>query len=210
MTRSDPRSIGRLLVVEGIDGSGKSSVVRRLAARWRRRGLRVEIFREPSDAALGRTALAVGRREPWNSAMLFSLDRILARPRLQRALGRGSIVLQDRSFYSTLAYQGSRLRGPARERLARLQRRIAVAPSRVLWLDVAPREAIRRVGRRGGPRAPVERERELRRVRESYRRMARAPGWIRLDADRPIREVVDEADRRLEGLVGRRRATRRR
>src|SRR5271170_2690225 len=139
---------GRLVALEGIDGAGKSTLQRSVAQRLRRRGWKVALWREPRRVALGRTAQQLGPTDPIGAAIHFTLDRLLARPRLERLLQRNDMVLSDRSFYSTLAYQGSARAPSELLRLERLQRAVARAPDRVLWLDLRPEEALRRVGGR--------------------------------------------------------------
>jgi dTMP kinase len=204
---------GILVAFEGIDGAGKSTLLRPLAAALRRRGLRVVLRREPVDPALGRLAQQTSVRDPWSGAVYFMLDRFLARPALERDLERADVVITDRSLYSTLAYQGSALPPAARRRLEELGPRATVLPDRVFLLDLSPGEALRRLGRRGVLRGPLERRRTLTRVALRYRRLARHGGWIRLDAERPTPELVARAaealaDRRLAART-RRRASRR-
>ncbi len=190
-----PRTRGTFVVVEGIDGAGKSTFVRALAGAIRRRRGSVATRREPADPQLGRWAQQA--RDPWTSATYFTLDRFLARPELERALARRRWVLQDRSFYSTLAYQGSLLGPAARRRLATLQSTVTIPPDRVVLLDLAPTIALRRLGRRGTARAPFEHRRTLEQVRRAYRSLARGRRWIVLDARQPTSQLVTEALRRL-------------
>ena len=202
------RPRGLLVALEGIDGSGKSSLARRLAALWRRRGWRVALAREPADPGLASAALRQARGDPWSAAMLFTLDRALSAERLSRALATHDAVVQDRSFYSTLAYQGVDLPPRARSRLASLQRRFAVLPDRVVWLELAPEAALARVAARGRTPAPTERLRVLARVDREYRRLARGARWDRFGADRPLDELVTAVDRALAPRIGRRLARR--
>lgn len=188
---------GRLVTLEGIDGAGKSTVLRRLSTRWRARGLRVTTAREPADPLLGRMAQELGARDPWASAMLFTLDRMLARSRLERNLAIHDVVLQDRSYFSTLAYQGSALPAPEAARLKRLQSKVTVNPDRVVLLALDPSRALARLSRRGGAREPFERLRTLARVDRAYRLLARPPRWVTVDADRPLGVVVADVDRAL-------------
>jgi dTMP kinase len=200
---------GRLVALEGIDGSGKSTLQRRLAKRWRSRGLIVATIREPSDVALGRLAQELGPSDPWASAMVFTLDRLLARPHLEAALRKNDVVLTDRSFFSTLAYQGSSVPRSLATRMRRMQRGVTVVPGRVVYLALSPREALRRVGGRGKARAPLERLRTLARVDRRYRRLSRGRGWIVVDASRPADEVLESVDRALSPWVVRRAGARR-
>lgn len=192
---------GRLVAVEGIDGSGKSTLVASLARALRARGLSVARRREPADPTLGALAQRAGASDAWTGAVYFTIDRFLARPALERDLARHDLVLTDRSFYSTLAYQGNALPPTARARLARLQREATVAPDRVVLLDLAPEEAARRRRRRARARAPLERAVLQRRVAAEYRRLARAGGWIVVDARAPARALSLELAGRLERWV---------
>jgi dTMP kinase len=194
-----------LVALEGIDGAGKSTFVRALAAALRRRGLSVGIHREPSDPRLGSLAQEASLQDAWTGAVYFTVDRHLARPALARELNRRDIVLSDRSFFSTLAYQGSALPPADRRRLERMQAGTTIPPDRVLLLDIDPVTALDRLGRRSTVRAPLERARTLRRVARAYRQLSRRPGWTVLDAALPPPELVRRAmgALRIRGSKGR-------
>jgi dTMP kinase len=206
------RRRGTFLVLEGIDGVGKSTLLRSLARALRRRGLSVAVRREPADPRLGALAQSAAAEDPWTGAVYFTVDRHLAAPDLERDLLRHDVVLQDRSFYSTLAYQGSALPPRDRRRLAELQRSATVTPDRVVLLDLSPAEAVRRLGGRALQRGPLERLRTLRRVARAYRALARSNRWQVLDARAPptdlLRQVLDGLD--LPTPPRRRRPVRRR
>jgi dTMP kinase len=201
------RTRGRLIVLEGIDGSGKSTLADGLARGWRSAGRPVALWHEPSDPELGARAAKVGRSNPWASALIFTLDRAVARPKLERLLAR-SDVIADRSFYSTLAYQGSLLGAPERRRLETLQRAVAAPPDVILLLDLRPETGLQRVGRRGKDRSAFERLATLRRVSRAYRGFARKEGWLVLDAAQTPAELLADAERGLSS-PRRRRAERR-
>jgi dTMP kinase len=189
---------GLLVALEGVDGSGKSTLQRGLARKYRALGLRVATFREPTDRSLGKLAQELGRTDPWASGMLFTLDRLLGRDALERAVASHDLVLMDRSFYSTLAYQGSALGAGGTARMRRLQSSATVRPDRVVLLRVAPRLALRRVSVRGAPRAPLERLRTLSRVDRAYQAMAHRPDWLMVDGSAPPREVAETVQRALD------------
>ncbi|MCI4353345.1 MAG: dTMP kinase [Thermoplasmata archaeon] len=200
-----PSARGALVAIEGIDGTGKTTLQHALAVHWRGRGLRVLELREPSRGPAGQRARHASRRDPWTAAMAFTEDRWRQRSRIDRALRRGTVVLLDRSFYSTLAYQGSALPVALRQVLEHLQRAVTVVPHRVVLLDVPLTTSWARMERRGGRRDPTERREVLRRAARAYRSMAREPGWIVLDARRSPDELVAQLDRRLTPWVLRRR-----
>ncbi len=203
-----PRRRGLLVALEGIDGAGKSTLSVRLAAALRRRGFSVARRREPSDPRLGSLAQSGSRGDPWSGAVYFTVDRYLARPGLERDLARYAVVLTDRSYYSTLAYQGSALPRRERRRLEELERAATLRPDRVILLDIPLSEAVRRLGDRRHLRGPLERRRILDRVAREYRTLARDGHWIVLDARLPPRELVRLAVPRL-GLSPPRRRSRR-
>lgn len=196
------RHAGALLALEGIDGTGKSTLQRALLTRLRRRGYRVAGWREPVDAVRGRRAQHLGPTDPLGAAMEFTMDRLLARPRLEVLLLRNDLVVTDRSFYSTLAYQGSALPASARTGLARLQHLASIEPDRVLLIDLPPAVALGRVGRRGTSRAPLERAKTLGRTRRSYRAMAARRRWWMVDGHRTAVDLAEEAERRVVGWLG--------
>ncbi|PIE59410.1 MAG: dTMP kinase [Desulfobulbus propionicus] len=103
---------GRLIVFEGIDGTGKTTQIRLLEELLCRKGHEVVATREPSDSVYGRrirelytNRKAISREEELR---LFIEDRKQhVSECIQPALDRGSVVLTDRYYYSTAAYQGA-------------------------------------------------------------------------------------------------------
>ncbi len=150
-------------------------------------------WHEPTDPGLGRRAQALGPHDPWGAAMCFTLDRLLARPQLERLLRANDVVVTDRSFYSTLAYQASALPPFKARRLVLLETGASAGPDRVIWLRLDPARALDRVGTRGVRRAPLERLRILRRVHRAYARLARRHHFVILDARAPVPQLLTRA-----------------
>lgn len=195
-----------LVALEGIDGAGKSTLQARLERRLRATGLKVARWREPSDPALGAQAQATGPDEPWTAALLFTVDRVRARPALDRLRARSDVVLSDRSFFSTLAYQGSALPSRERRTLEEFERSVARTPDLVLWLRIPVPAALSRVGRRGTARAPLERRATLARVDRAYARLARSPRWVILDGRLPAEVLAERAAAAVRRRIGARRS----
>lgn len=103
---------GHYIALEGIEGTGKSTVAVRLARHLESRGIDVLRVREPGGTATGERIRHVlldpdGSVAPWSEALLFSAARAqLAYELVGPALRAGRWVISDRSVYSSLAYQG--------------------------------------------------------------------------------------------------------
>lgn len=155
---------GRLISFEGIDGSGKSTQVRALAARLRAGGATVVETREPGGSA-GAEAIRsllvegeTGRWSPETEILLFTAAR---RDHLERtirpALVAGATVLTDRFADSTRVYQGV-ARGDLRAMVDALHAEaIAVEPDLTVILDLDPDVALARGLARGGAEDRFER-----------------------------------------------------
>ena len=102
---------GRLVVFEGVEGAGKTTQLERLALRLGRQGLTVRMLREPGGTAVGDEIRALLLRPgasipPRSEALLFMASRAaLLEEQVRPALARGEVVLLDRFFLSTYAYQ---------------------------------------------------------------------------------------------------------
>ena len=104
---------GKFIVIEGLDGCGKTTQCERLAEKLKNDGRAVFLTREPTDSDCGRLLRQIlgGKIAGTNQDMtvLFSADRLwhnLAENQIRDRLSRGEIVICDRYYYSTLAYQG--------------------------------------------------------------------------------------------------------
>ena len=184
---------GAFLVFEGIDGAGKSTQVRLAAEALERRGLEVVVTREPTDGPWGRLLRdsARGQRLSLEEELqAFLEDRREHVERLIRpALKEGKVVISDRYYLSTVAYQGARGYDP--EELLRMNEAFAPPPDLAVVLDLTPEVGMDRIRQRGA-RTSFEDLESLGRCREIYRQIERA--WIlRIDGARPAEEIRDEA-----------------
>ncbi|MGI0128662.1 MAG: dTMP kinase, partial [Thermoplasmata archaeon] len=128
------------------------------------------------------------------AALCLIVDRALIRPDVERALDVGDIVVQDRSFYSTLAYEYPGLRPDAWRELERITRDLAMEPDLVLYLEAPVDLAMQRV-EASGARDAFEDEPYLHRVKMKFEQMFQAPRWVRIDAtgspDRTIEQAMN-------------------
>jgi dTMP kinase len=198
---------GRFVVLEGGDGSGKSTQVARLAASLRASGLAVLETFEPGAGATGaiiRDLLLHGPEviSSVTEALLMAADRAQhVAADIAPALGRGEWVVCDRYVPSSLVYQGV-VRELGVELVEQLS---AVAtgglePDLVIVLDVADAVA---ASRRDGETDRLEREGELfhAAVRRAYRELAATRDWVLVDADGPVDDVADAVRAAVEPLL---------
>jgi dTMP kinase len=187
---------GFLLVIEGIDGAGKSTLQRHLADWCREAGLRVITSREPTDGPHGRAlreSARSGRLALQDELDLFLKDRrehveTLIRP----ALDRGDVVILDRYYFSTAAYQGARGLDPAE--IIRANEAFAPVPDLVLLLDLDPADCHARIGQRGGAPDGFEGIAYLEQVRRIFLSFDR-PFIHKLEAKREAEAVAADAIR---------------
>ena len=112
MTTDSPHLRGRLIVFEGIDGSGKSTRIRALAPYLRACGIEVVTDCEPTHGPWGmkvREAALAGRRLSLDEEVACLLEdrREHVRDLIEPSLERGAWVLLDRYYLSMMAYQGA-------------------------------------------------------------------------------------------------------
>lgn len=194
------------VTVEGIEGSGKSTLVRTLAERLARHGRAVVATREPGDTPLGRairTALLEPTDDPPTAMaelLLYLADRHQHVARVIRpALAAGRTVLCDRFSDSTLAYQGWG-RGLDLETVRALDctARDGVVPDLTIVLDCPPDVGLARARGRTGSRDRLEREPIAfhERVRAGFHALAAAEPdrHLVIDTTAPRERVADLAE----------------
>lgn len=197
---------GVLVAFEGIDGSGKTTQARALAASLAGDGVDVVRTREPTDGPWGsriRRCAAAGLRLSAHEELFAFVEdrREHVRDVVAPGLRRGAVVVVDRYYFSSVAYQGARGLDP--DAIRRQNESFAPRPYVLVILRADPAAALARVAARGAADA-FEREDELRRAAAVYDDV-RDPAPLRLDAARDaaelaaeIRRTVDAARRRVE------------
>lgn len=153
--------VSRYIALEGVDGSGKTTVARALIERLAAAGEEAILVREPGGTAVGEAVrgllLDSEELDVWAEVFLFAAQRAeLARRVIVPALRAGKWVVSDRSYYSSLAYQGGG-RGLGVDKVRELNEigLDGVVPDHVFVLDVEPDVALSRqqspdrIGREG-------------------------------------------------------------
>lgn len=186
---------GFLIVMEGIDGSGKSTQARLLAKQLKKMNLPVIVLREPTRGKWGRLIKAKARAEttldPQEELELFLRDRQdNVKRHLQPALNQGKIVILDRYYFSTMAYQGARGIDPAFIR--RQNEAFAPRPDAVFILHLHPAVGLARIHHRRKKDILFEQEKYLEKVEEIFRKL-KGRHFYHLDATQSkekIHEII--------------------
>jgi len=198
---------GVLVTFEGVEGSGKSTQMRRLARWLRRHGHPIEVTREPDGTALGVGVrrLFEHRPQPLTETLLFLAARHQhVAERIGLWLERGRVVLSDRYADATVAYQGYG-RGLDPEMIRELNVRVTggVLPDLTLLFDLDPAVGLRRIGRRRRDHFERQALAFHRRVRRGYLEIQRAePKRVRLvNAARTPEAVAADVQAIVEELL---------
>ena len=191
-----PEFLRMFIVLEGIDGTGKSTHVARLAEAFEAEGRETVTSFEPTRGPWGtrlRESASTGRLSPDEELDLFLRDRRQHVDELIRpSLDAGKVVILDRYYFSTMAYQGAR--GLDIGEIRRRNEEFAPVPDHLLILDLDVDTALARIGARGDQANAFERRDSLQRCREIFLSLAHEPFARVIDASMPL-DAVQEAIR---------------
>jgi dTMP kinase len=200
--RHNPR--GFFIVVEGIDGTGKTTLARNIYHRLERKGFPAIFTFEPTDGPWGkklrRSFSAPGRLTPEEELELFLKDRKehvekIIRPSLEQE----KIVVCDRYYFSTMAYQGARGLDP--EAIRKTNETFAPMPDLVLLLELDPEAAIKRIKEsRGEVPDNFEQLAYLKKVAGVFKNLS-DPFIARIDAGLPPEKLLNSAWDRISDLL---------
>ncbi|MHB8118480.1 MAG: dTMP kinase [Methanothrix sp.] len=208
---------GLLITLEGIDGSGKGTAAKHIAARLAETmpERRLVLTAEPTTGQVGkilRAEMAKACGDETSAAkhmqelFLFMADHAhhLTKTVLP-SLEAGAIVLSDRYADSTAAYQGVTLRGIVSDPVSWIQsiyRPWNLLPDRTLLFVLDPHVALQRMQSRRG-RQKFERLEFLRLVDENFRRMAalEPERFVQIDAEQDAKKVAEEAIKAILNVI---------
>lgn len=182
---------GLFLVIEGLDGSGKTTQTHLLAQKLSK-NYPVNLTAEPSRGKIGtfirQCCLYEDKRLPIEAeALLFAADRIEhLQKEIKPAIDEGKIVICDRYTYSSLAYQGSA--GLNLDWIKTINSR-ALQPDFAIFIDVPPEKVLERLQRKKSVMETLETQQK---VREVYLKYVEKGELISIDGNKP-KDVVAEA-----------------
>jgi dTMP kinase len=187
---------GVLIVFEGIDGAGKSTQAEILVEKLGEQGYSVVYFREPSDSKWGREikrkAQHADSLTPQEELELFQRDREEnVKNNLKPSLERKEIIILDRYYFSTIAYQGAKGIDP--ESIRKRNETFAVRPDLVFIMDVAAGVGLERIEDREQKDMLFEREDYLAKVRQLFQSF-QGDNIHHIDATLSIEQIAEQIE----------------
>jgi dTMP kinase len=182
---------GVFIVIEGLDGSGKTTQVKLLAKKMENN---YDVFctSEPSKGVIGnfiRKSYLYGknRMSPYVEALLFAADRVEhVEKEIIPALNHGKLVISDRYVYSSLAYQGS---GKISLDWIQTVNKSILTPDLAIFLDVEPEKVVCRLNSR---KSVMENLETQKRVREVYLKFVSDKKLILVNGENSESQVSEE------------------
>ena len=185
----------RFITFEGIDGSGKSTVIKIVYERLKKKGFDVVLTFEPTDTWIGKQVQSCieTNTDPFVTAFTFIADRIDHCKRIQKWLDSGRIVLCDRYAESTYAYQGAQMENLIDEPikwLKDLSKDRIIRPDRIFLFLIDPKDALAHIQNRKNL-IPFEKIKFLEKVHINYLKLAKGKQFFKIDASKKINEIVE-------------------
>jgi len=192
-----PLKRGILIVFEGIDGSGKTTQAKSLLDKLRMKGIDAVYFQEPTQGKWGRIikekALLPDSLTPQEEVDLFQKDRKQnVEKNLKPSLKERKVVILDRYYFSTIAYQGAKGIDPGWIR--RINEKFAVKPDIIFILDIEAKNGLQRIEDRKKKDRLFEREEYLVKVREMFRGF-KGKDFIHIDGAKPKEKISQEIEK---------------
>jgi dTMP kinase len=186
------------ITLEGIDGSGKSTQILMLAEWLKSSGFSVKIIKEPTDSLVGvlirkmlRNPSATQANIQRTLALLFAADRTLLIEKILKEEENGRIVLSDRSFYSSLAYQEG-------DEWIKQVNKYALEPDLVILLDLETEMALKRCEGKDS----FENRDFLDKIRNKYLELADKHGFMVVNAKNGINKVHADIKKVVSPKIG--------
>ena len=180
---------GKLIVIEGIDGAGKTTIAKYLANTLISKGFKAIYTREPYHPQIIKLLENKGKElGAIMEALLLAADRYLhIQEVIKPHLEVGYYVICDRYYYSSLAYQTAR---GADINWIRTINFFIIRPDVSIYLDVNPEVGLSRLSKNSERRLRYLEDIELlRKVRSNYLNLVRKEELIYVNAEKPLSEV---------------------
>ena len=200
---------GFLIAIEGIDGAGKTTQSVILERRLKEEGYPVVRLHEPTEGRWGQKIKELAKNgrhkiSPEAELEFFYLDRLEdVEKNIKPALREKKVVIMDRYYFSSVAYQGARGLDP--DLIEKKNEEIAPIPNITIILDIEPEVALRRIRhKRNTTPNHFERKRYLELVRKIFlKQFSNRPNVVIIDGDdnRSIEIVASDIWKIVKPLI---------
>ncbi len=205
---------GRLVVLEGIDGCGKTTQINHLAQWLPFSGLmpkdaQLQITREPGGTSLGSALRQLlldppGEKSPYplTELLLYAADRAQHISQVIRpALDKGDWVISDRFSGSTVAYQGygRKLNLEVINQLEKIATE-GLVPDLTIWLDLSVSKSILRRQKKPNDRIEAEGEKFLIQVASGFATLAKQRAWVQIPGELDPQSISKKIEVELHRL----------
>ncbi len=190
-----------LISFEGIDGCGKSTQIQLLKTHFYSAGKPVEVFREPGGSTISEQIRAIlldtdEEINPVSELLLFSAARAqLIAEKVKPALDRGNIVILDRFYDSTTAYQGFGRQSIDTESIQIINSIASLGntPDITFYLKISWEESKKRTAHLQEDRMEKAGQKFFERVIEGYNYLSKSEErFVEIDASQPINEIHEQ------------------
>ena len=180
---------------EGIDGSGKSTIIKTVFEKLKSNGYDVVLTFEPTNSWVGKIVqkCIMTKSDPFATAFTFIADRVDHCKKIQKWLDSGKIVLCDRYAESTYAYQGAQMEDLVDDPIKWLQdlsKNRIIIPERTFLFVINPLDSVARIQNRDNL-IPFEKVEFLEKVHKNYLDICKGKRFIKLNATKTIQELTD-------------------
>lgn len=192
---------GFFIVLEGLDGAGKTTIALMLRDELSKAGIPVLYTYEPTDSEVVKAVKSTYNdlRDAYIDALAFALDRLIhLKMKVKPFLEKGGVVISDRYYYSSVAYQSAS--GAPFEWVMEVNR-FALKPDVAIYLDVDPTAGLSRKTAVSSRFPEFEQRDFLERVRRAYLRMVEMGLLVYIDSSRPLETVYSDVKKAISRAI---------
>lgn len=193
---------GKLIVIEGVDGSGKTTQAKEVVKRLNKEGYNAAYTKEPTDDIIGafiRQDFLSGKRplHPLAFQYLMNADRVMHMEKMEGFLKKGMIIIMDRYFWSSVAYAMSDIEAPKDWYLTAFSilsfYHQFIIPDYSFFLKVSPATALSRIDQSGKHNEIYDTAEKLPKIEKGYEMLREKfpEVFTLIDGDRQ-QEVITE------------------
>lgn len=205
---------GKLIAIEGIDGSGKTTQAQELKKILKKNGNGVYFTKNPTNGEIGQfiRQILAGKKHfsPVSFQYLFVADRAYQQNELAQRLKKGEMVITDRYFWSSVAY-GAEDRGIDFDKKESADVLLSafgilstyyqfIVPDVTIYLDISPQTALKRIARHRDSKDIYDQKSKLRNIAAGYNWLIKkfAKEFTIIDGERSVSEITEEILRKIK------------